>query len=213
MPLVASNLTGLAALRALAQVATFEPMTRDSHEDEQEMSVLSTDEGLDALVYQLATQQRGVILTMGKGGVGKTTVAAALALALAKAGHRVHLSTTDTAAHLDHTVGTTPFPHLTVSRIDPLLEIELYTQEVLSAAGPLDGENNVSTSFPLRGKRKISLGGRGNGVQHIFALGHRRVRPYYEEYFYGNNIVAASRQRRTYWDLCSGHCWLWCDHG
>jgi arsenite/tail-anchored protein-transporting ATPase len=150
VPLVASNLTGLAALRALAQVATSDPMTRGSHEDEQEMSVLSTDEGLDALVHQLATQQRGVILTMGKGGVGKTTVAAALALALAKAGHRVHLSTTDPAAHLDHTVGTTLFPHLTVSRIDPLLETERYTQEVLSAAGPLDEEGRAFLEEDLR---------------------------------------------------------------
>ncbi|GHO63630.1 arsenical pump-driving ATPase [Ktedonobacter sp. SOSP1-52] len=150
VPLVASNLTGLAALRALAQVATSDPMTRGSHEGEQDAPERSTDDGLDALVRQLTTKPRGVILTMGKGGVGKTTVAAALALALAKAGHRVHLSTTDPAAHLDHTVGTTPFPHLMVSRIDPLLETERYTQEVLSAAGPLDEEGRALLKEDLR---------------------------------------------------------------
>lgn len=66
---------------------------------------------------------RGVILTMGKGGVGKTTVAAAVAVELARRGHRVHLSTTDPAAHVADAVGNGGLG-MSVSRIDPTLETQ-----------------------------------------------------------------------------------------
>jgi anion-transporting ArsA/GET3 family ATPase len=70
---------------------------------------------------------------MGKGGVGKTTIAAAIAVELAARGHQVHLSTTDPAAHIADVAGDTP--ELTVHRIDPKLETARYTQEVLDTAG------------------------------------------------------------------------------
>ena len=69
---------------------------------------------------------------MGKGGVGKTTVASAIAVGLAEQGHRVHLNTTDPAAHLNHILDEEGNNHLSVSRVDPRVELEKYRNEVLS---------------------------------------------------------------------------------
>ncbi len=93
---------------------------------------------------------RGVVLAMGKGGVGKTTVAAAIAVALARRGLRVRLSTTDPAAHVADAVGTPP-PGLTVSRIDPAAETREYTAEVLASVGPqLDEKGRALLEEDLR---------------------------------------------------------------
>ncbi len=89
---------------------------------------------LAALVDDFAAAGHGVIMTMGKGGVGKTTVAAAIALGLAQRGHAVHLSTTDPAAHVGDAIGSGT-AKLTVSRIDPVVEVARYTAEVLAKAG------------------------------------------------------------------------------
>jgi arsenite-transporting ATPase len=72
-------------------------------------------------------------MTMGKGGVGKTTIAASVATELARRGHRVHLTTTDPAAHIEDTAGE--FRGLTVSRIDPRKETQSYVDQALSTAG------------------------------------------------------------------------------
>ena len=94
--------------------------------------------GLRPVVDDLASREHGVVLVMGKGGVGKTTVAAALALALVERGRHVHLSTTDPAAHLDlalagadRETGT----RFTVSHIDQEAEVKAYRDEVMSTAG------------------------------------------------------------------------------
>jgi arsenite-transporting ATPase len=89
---------------------------------------------LSALVSELARTPRGVILTMGKGGVGKTTVAVTLAVELARRGLRVHLTTTDPAAHVQAALGT-PVPSLRVSRIDPVVETQSYRDEVMQTTG------------------------------------------------------------------------------
>jgi arsenite-transporting ATPase len=81
---------------------------------------------LGALVEDLEKGGHGVILTMGKGGVGKTTIAAAIAVELAHRGHRVHLSTTDPAAHVAQAVRD-QVPNLTISKIDPEVETRRYT--------------------------------------------------------------------------------------
>lgn len=78
----------------------------------------------------LEAEDRGVIMTMGKGGVGKTTMAAAIAAELAQRGHKVVLSTTDPAAHVAQTIGG-DLPNLTVERIDPKTETERYVTSVL----------------------------------------------------------------------------------
>lgn len=86
------------------------------------------------LVESLSQTGRGVIMTMGKGGVGKTTIAASLARILAALGHRVHLTTTDPAAHVVSAVGEAP-DGLKISRIDPKYETKFYADEVMSTVG------------------------------------------------------------------------------
>lgn len=105
---------------------------------------------LSRLVSILATRGRGVIMTMGKGGVGKTTVAAYVATELAKLGHKVHLTTTDPAGHITTAIGGT-VPGLQVSRIDPIAETVAYTQEVLAEAGQgLDEKGRALLEEDLR---------------------------------------------------------------
>ena len=89
---------------------------------------------LAALLPELLAAGRGVVMTMGKGGVGKTTVAAALAADIARRGHRVHLTTTDPAAHVIDTLPEA-LPGLRVSRIDPAAETLAYVEEVLGTVG------------------------------------------------------------------------------
>jgi arsenite-transporting ATPase len=90
--------------------------------------------GLGELVEQIEAGGPGVVMTMGKGGVGKTTVAAAIAVALAARGHQVTLTTTDPAAHVADALPDPP-RNLTVTRIDPAAETASYTRGVLASAG------------------------------------------------------------------------------
>ncbi len=91
-------------------------------------------ESLSELITAIEQSGHGVVMAMGKGGVGKTTVAAALAVLLARRGHAVHLSTTDPAAHVAATLAG-QVAGLTVSRIDPAAETAAYTAEVLADQG------------------------------------------------------------------------------
>jgi len=86
------------------------------------------------LVDELSATGRGLIMVMGKGGVGKTTIAAALALGLVRHGHAVHLSTTDPAAHLAMTLQG-ELPGLQVDRIDPKAETRRYIDKIMAARG------------------------------------------------------------------------------
>ncbi|MBZ5688389.1 MAG: arsenical pump-driving ATPase [Acidobacteriia bacterium] len=105
---------------------------------------------LSQLVSALATRGKGVIMTMGKGGVGKTTVAANIAIELARLGHKVHLTTTDPAGHINTAIKGT-VPGLQVSRIDPVAETLAYTQEVLEEAGrDLDEKGRALLEEDLR---------------------------------------------------------------
>lgn len=106
--------------------------------------------GLAALIDTLAAAGHGVIMTMGKGGVGKTTVAAAIAVALADRGHAVHLSTTDPAAHVAETLGEAP-SRLSLGRIDPAREVAAYAEEVLAkASASLDAAGRALLEEDLR---------------------------------------------------------------
>lgn len=105
---------------------------------------------LSKLVDQIERAGRGVIMTMGKGGVGKTTVAAAIAIELAYRGHKVRLSTTDPAAHVAATVGGA-VPGLSVSRIDPAEETRRYSEGVVSkASASLDEQGKALLEEDLR---------------------------------------------------------------
>ena len=127
-PLLPSNLIGLDVLRAFFREP--EPAAGAAPADGTDESV-PTLPGIDDLADRLAPKGRGVILTMGKGGVGKTTVAAALGLALAERGANVRLSTTDPAAHLADAFGKTE-GGLEIERIDPKEETAAYVKEVLA---------------------------------------------------------------------------------
>lgn len=106
--------------------------------------------GLSRLIDEIEKLGRGVIMTMGKGGVGKTTIASAIAVELARRGHPVHLSTTDPAAHVAATVES-PVPGLTVNRIDPAAEVRRYTAAVMEKAGTgLDEQGRALLEEDLR---------------------------------------------------------------
>ena len=131
VPLVPFNTVGLPALRALLA---------DNSTSSTHLAGLDTEPHLPVkpnlslvnLAHELAQMEHGLVLVMGKGGVGKTTIASALAVAIAKLGKQVHLTTTDPAAHLAQTV-TETLPHLTVSNIDPKAETIAYTEKILLA--------------------------------------------------------------------------------
>ncbi len=105
---------------------------------------------LSHLIDEIEAAGHGVVLTMGKGGVGKTTIAAAIAIALASRGHNVHLSTTDPAAHIAASVGGS-IELLSVGRIDPAEEIKKYTAEIVAkSASTLDAKGMALLEEDLR---------------------------------------------------------------
>ena len=143
-PFLPLGTVGLSALRLMAHPDTAAIATQDDAATTQLPGPLS------ALVDEIARSGRGVVMAMGKGGVGKTTVAAAIAMALAKRGYPVQLSTTDPAAHVSEAVGES-IALLAVSRIDPAAEIAQYTAEVLAKAGSnLDPNGRAMLEEDLR---------------------------------------------------------------
>jgi arsenite-transporting ATPase len=131
VPLRAFDTVGLPALRALLHEAP----TPATGVPEVSAAGPAATEPLDRLVDELAEAGRGLIMVMGKGGVGKTTIAAALAVGLVRRGHAVHLSTTDPAAHLAMTLDG-ELPGLQVGRIDPKAETRRYIDKVMAARSP-----------------------------------------------------------------------------
>ena len=107
---------------------------------------------LDRLIDLLAADGRGLIMVMGKGGVGKTTIAASIALGLVQRGHTVHLSTTDPAAHLAMTLAG-EVPGLRVDRIDPKAETERYVEKIMKDRGrDLDAQGQALLREDLRSR-------------------------------------------------------------
>ena len=105
---------------------------------------------LRSIVDELERPGRGLIMTMGKGGVGKTSVAVAIALELARRGHDVSLSTTDPAAHVSWLIDEAP-ARLKVGRIDAEAETAAYRQEVMTSAGAqLDAQGRDLLAEDLR---------------------------------------------------------------
>ncbi|MEH7049957.1 arsenical pump-driving ATPase [Bacillus pseudomycoides] len=126
IPLVPFNVTGIENMRNLVR-----PIENLSilDEEQQEVAVPS----LQNLIADLSETGKRVIFTMGKGGVGKTTVASAIAVGLTEKGHHVHLTTTDPAAHIDYVMHGEQ-GNITISRIDPKVEVENYRKEVIEKA-------------------------------------------------------------------------------
>ena len=145
LPFVAFSLTGLTNLRRLFNEPEWTPARIESTDQ-----LLTGLDSLKDLIDHYSMHNTRVILTMGKGGVGKTTVASLLAVGLAEKGHPVHLTTTDPAAHLADRFAGTGGDRLTISSIDPQLQVEAYKAQVLEAAGPLDAEARAYLEEDLR---------------------------------------------------------------
>jgi len=139
------NLVGLDALRhLLADAASPGPL------DATALPATLAAPDLAALVDDIAADGHGLVMVMGKGGVGKTTLAAAIAVELAQRGLPVHLSTSDPAAHLAETLEGT-LPQLTLSRIDPHEATARYRQQVLDSKGAtLDAQGRALLEEDLR---------------------------------------------------------------
>jgi len=138
------NLVGVDALRQL--------LTEDAPSAwiPVDPSVITDEPRLAELVDGIAEDGHGLVMLMGKGGVGKTTLAAAVAVELAHRGFPVHLTTSDPAAHLTETLDGT-LENLTVSRIDPHAETERYRQSVMLSKGEqLDDEGRALLEEDLR---------------------------------------------------------------
>ena len=144
LPLLAVSLVGIEGLRYLAaQLQIPDGQFVAVSYDPTAQEITSGDSphiltGLQPVVDDLAKHKRSVIMVMGKGGVGKSTVASAIALALAEAGHKVRLSTTDPAAHLNLVLegaGSDIGDRFTVSRIDPGAEVAAYRSEIMKTVG------------------------------------------------------------------------------
>jgi len=130
VPLKGHNLVGLEALRALlADSPSPEPAPPSA--DTSDLNVPSVHE----LVDGFANDGHGLIMVMGKGGVGKTTIAAAVAVDLAERGEDVLLTTTDPAAHVAEAVGDEALPNLEVRAIDPEEATRRYRERVLQTKG------------------------------------------------------------------------------
>jgi len=139
------NLVGVAALRQLLvdSPAQEQPIVVDAAAELEKPS-------LAKLVDDIAKDGHGLVMLMGKGGVGKTTLAAAVAVELAQRGLPVHLTTSDPAAHLSETLNGT-LDHLTVSRIDPHAETERYREHILETKGAkLDAQGRAMLEEDLR---------------------------------------------------------------
>lgn len=142
--LKAFNLVGLDALRQLLVDA---PVSGNVEIDD---AIKLNEPTLSQLVASIAEDGHGLIMLMGKGGVGKTTIAAAVAVELAHRGLPVHLTTSDPAAHLSETLQGT-LNNLTVSKIDPHAETERYRQHVLQTKGEkLDAQGRALLEEDLR---------------------------------------------------------------
>jgi len=134
IPLRPYNVTGIENIRAFFDSDTLNPST--------DILKVENIPSLKNVIDDLYNSNKKVIFTMGKGGVGKTTIAATVAMELAKKGKKVHLTPTDPAAHLDFVIDSSY--GITISRIDEEKELEKYKEDVLGKARETMSEDDLA---------------------------------------------------------------------
>jgi arsenite-transporting ATPase len=134
IPLRAYNITGIDNVRAF--------LYEDKYNGSCEKITSKQIPKLKDVIDDLYASGKKVIFTMGKGGVGKTTIAAAIALGMARKGAKVHLTTTDPAAHVKFVIEESN--DITISRIDEQAELAKYKEEVLSKARETMGDDDIA---------------------------------------------------------------------
>ncbi|MEH7505905.1 arsenical pump-driving ATPase [Neobacillus drentensis] len=139
LPFVSYSLTGVKNLRYL-----FKQYTMPATQSDVEGETISLP-GLNKVIEDFSANNTRVIFTMGKGGVGKTTLASAIAVGLIEKGLKVHLTTTDPAAHLEFIFQNSELnDQLSISRINPIVEVQAYKTEVLSKVRDELGEEALA---------------------------------------------------------------------
>ncbi len=134
IPLRAYNIIGVSNVRQFLTNDAAEPAESQEHVDIQF--------SLKDVVEDICQTDKKVIFTMGKGGVGKTSIAAAIALGLSQKGKKVHLATTDPAAHLQYVISQSE--NITISNIDEEKELVKYKEQVLSKARETMSEEDLA---------------------------------------------------------------------
>lgn len=128
IPMRAYDMVGLEALRNL--IRREQPTLAATRSDTR-----PREPGLRVLIDEIEASGNGLVMVMGKGGVGKTTMAGAVAAELARRGHQVLLTTTDPAAHVEWVTRGERLTNLTVSRIDPAVETQAYIDRIMETRG------------------------------------------------------------------------------
>ncbi|MBB1390435.1 arsenical pump-driving ATPase [Shewanella sp. SG44-6] len=150
LPLQSMNMVGVTPLRQLLLPAQPNDLLNINEHEQSDQGSHPQVPTLDNLIGEIAKQDHGLIMLMGKGGVGKTTLAAAIAVRLAELGLDVHLTTSDPAAHLEHTLHG-QLANLQVSRIDPVEVTTRYREQVLATKGKeLDAQGKALLEEDLR---------------------------------------------------------------
>ncbi|GIN86026.1 arsenical pump-driving ATPase [Heyndrickxia sporothermodurans] len=130
LPYVPYSLTSVSQLRNL-----FNPTNKGSINPNNIEIKSMIDYKLKDMVNELSVNNTKLVFAMGKGGVGKTTIASAIAVGLVEKGHKVHLTTTDPAAHLEYQFKSNQLnQNLTISSINPKEEVKRYKEKVIENA-------------------------------------------------------------------------------